>query len=166
MGAGVPNARVTATNQDTGVSISIETTSAGTYDFPSVLPGKYTVTVEAAGFTRVVKVGVPVLADQDNVADAKLELGTATATVEVVAGAVQVQTTDSSLNNDFDANDVGNLPIAAGTLNGSPLNLAVLAPNVVAQPGGVTGIGALVGGTRPRDTKFVVHSVGDTNLGL
>src|SRR5713226_8007636 len=84
-GAAVPNARVTATNQDTGVSISIETTSAGTYDFPSVLPGKYRVTVEAAGFTKFVKSGVPVLADQDNVADAKLELGTATSTIEVVA---------------------------------------------------------------------------------
>src|SRR5713226_5452885 len=165
-GAGVPNARVTAANQDTGVSISIETTSAGTYDFPSVLPGKYTVTVEAAGFKKFVKLGVPVLADQDNVADAKLELGTATVTVEVVAGAVQVQTTDSSLNNDFDANDVANLPSAAGTLNGSPLNLAVLAPNVVAQPGGVTGIGGSVGGTRPRDNNFVVDGVDDNNLGV
>jgi len=38
------------------------------------------------------------------------------------------------------------LPTAAGTLNGSPLNLAVLAPNVVAQPGGVTGVGGSVGG--------------------
>src|SRR5216683_1360569 len=165
-GAGVPNARVTAANQDTGVSISIETTSAGTYDFPSVLPGKYTVTVEAAGFTKFVKVGVPVLANQDNVADAKLELGTATVTVEVVAGAVQVQTTDSSLNNDFDANDVSNLPQAAGTLNGSPLNLAVLAPNVVAQPGGVTGVGGSVGGTRPRENNFNVDGVDDNNLGV
>src|SRR5216683_5637554 len=165
-GAGVPNARVTAANQDTGVSISIETTSAGTYDFPSVLPGKYTVTVEAAGFTRFVKLGVPVLADLDNVADAKLELGTATATVEVVAGAVQVQTTDSSLNNDFDAKDVAALPQAAGTANGSPLNLAVLAPNVIAQPGGTHGIGGSVGGTRPRENNFVVDGVDDNNLGV
>src|SRR5713226_4018955 len=166
MGAGVPNARVTATNQDTGVSISIETTSAGTYDFPSVLPGKYTVTVEAAGFKKFVKLGVPVLADQDNVADAKLELGTATVTVEVVAGAVQVQTTDSSLNNDFDAKDVAALPQAAGTANGSPLNLAVLAPNVIAQPGGTHGIGGSVGGTRPRENNFVVDGVDDNNLGV
>jgi Carboxypeptidase regulatory-like domain/TonB dependent receptor-like, beta-barrel len=165
-GAAVPSVRVTAINQDTRVSISIETTSAGTYDFPSVLPGKYTVTVEAAGFKKFVKSDVPVLADQDNVADAKLELGTASQTVEVVAGAAQVQTTDSSLNNDFDANDVGNLPNAAGTLNGSPLNLAVLAPNVVAQPGGVTGIGGSVGGTRPRDNNFVVDGVDDNNLGV
>src|SRR4029077_13152249 len=64
-GAAVPSVRVTASNQGTGGSISIETTSAGTYDFPSMLPGKYTVTVEAAGFKKFVKSDVPVLADQD-----------------------------------------------------------------------------------------------------
>jgi len=165
-GAATPNARVTATNKDTGVSISIEATSAGTYDFPSILPGKYTVTVEAAGFKKFVKTDVPVLADQDNVADAKLQLGIATETIEVTAGAVAVQTTTSALNNDFDANDVSNLPQAAGTLNGSPLNLAVLAPNVVAQPGGVTGVGGSVGGTRPRENNFVIDGVDDNNLGV
>jgi len=39
---------------------------------------------------------------------------------------------------------------------------AVLAPNVVAQPGGVTGIGGSVGGTRPRDNNFTVDGVDDT----
>src|SRR5260370_3755106 len=60
--AGVPNARVTATNQDTGVSISIETTSAGTYDFPSVLPGTYTVTVAPAASHKLVRVWLPLYA--------------------------------------------------------------------------------------------------------
>jgi len=46
------------------------------------------------------------------------------------------------------------------------LNLAVLAPNVVAQPGGVTGIGGSVGGTRPRDNNFTVDGVDDNNLGV
>jgi hypothetical protein len=165
-GAVVANANVTATNQQTGVSIKTATTTAGTYNFPSILPGRYSVTVEMPGFKKSAKNDVPVLADQENVADAQLEIGAATETIEVVAGAVQVQTTDSSLNNDFDANDVANLPSAAGTLNGSPLNLAVLAPNVVAQPGGVTGIGGSVGGTRPRDNNFVVDGVDDNNLGV
>jgi hypothetical protein len=165
-GATVANARVTATNRDTGVSTSTETTSAGTFDFPSVLPGRYTVTVEAAGFKKLVKNDVPVLANQENVADARLELGAATETIEVVAGAVAVQTSNSSLNNDFEASDVANLPQAAGTLNGSPLNLAILAPNVVAQPGGVTGIGGSVGGTRPRENNFVIDGVDDNNLGV
>ena len=165
-GAAVANAQVTATNVETGVSTKIATTTAGTYSFPSMLPGKYTVTVEASGFKKYVKSDMSVLADQDNVADAQLELGVATEVVEVSAGAVQVQTTSASLTNDFNVNDVSNLPLAAGTLNGSPLNLAVLAPNVIAQPGGVTGIGGSVGGTRPRENNFVIDGVDDNNLGV
>jgi len=165
-GAAVPNAQVTVTNQDTGVSQKILTTSAGTYVFPTLIPGKYSVTVEAKGFRKILEKDVQVLADQDNVADAKLEVGTATEVVEVVAGAVEVQTASSTINNDFDAKDVANLPQAAGTLNGSPLNLAVLAPNVVAQPGGVTGIGGSVGGTRPRENNFTIDGVDDNNLGV
>src|SRR5246127_2856161 len=165
-GATVANAQVTATNQDTGVSVKISATSAGTYNFPSLIPGRYSVAVEAPGFKKMVQKDIPVLADQDNVADAELELGATGEVVEVVAGSVQVQTTDSSLNNDFDAKDVANLPQAAGTLNGSLLNLAVLAPNVIAQPGGVTGIGGSVGGTRPRDNNFTVDGVDDNNLGV
>lgn len=165
-GAAVANARVTATNRETGVTTKIVTTTAGTYSFPSILPGRYMVTIEAAGFKKYVKNDVPVLADRDNVADAQLELGVATETIEVSAGAVQVQTSSSSLANEFNSNDVSDLPQASGTLNGSPLNLAVLAPNVVAQPGGVTGVGGSVGGTRPRENNFVIDGVDDNNLGV
>src|SRR2546430_13221596 len=84
-GAVIANGRVTATNEETGVSVESTTTSAGTYDFPSVLPGKYRVAVEISGFKKFVKSGVVVLADQDNVADAKLELGATTETIEVSA---------------------------------------------------------------------------------
>src|SRR5229473_4355107 len=109
-GAAVPNAQITATNEDTGVSIKISATSAGTYDFPSLIPGRYSVTIESTGFKKLVKNDVPVLADQDNVADAKLELGATGEVVEVVAGAVEVQTSDSSINYAFDAKDVADLP--------------------------------------------------------
>jgi outer membrane receptor protein involved in Fe transport len=164
-GGAVANAQVTVTNQQTGVTVTTTTTSAGTYELPSVLPGLYRVSVEAKGFRTLVKKDVPVLADQDNVADAQLELGSASETVEVVAGTVAVQTTSATLNNNFNATDV-QLPGAAGTLNGSPLNLAILAPNVVAMPGGVTGVGGAVGGTRPRDNNFTVDGVDDNNLGV
>ena len=78
---------------------------------------------------------------------------------------MSIRTTSSDLNNTYDVSEV-QLPNGAGTLNGSPLNLAVLAPNVVAQPGGVTGIGGSVGGTRPRDNNFTVDGVDDNNLGV
>ena len=164
-GAVVPDAAVTITNQETGVTVKITTTSAGTYAVPSLIPGLYKISVEAKGFKSFMMKDVNVYANQDNVADAKLDLGVATEIVEVSSGAVEIQTSSSALNNTFDSSAV-NLPSGAGTLNGSPLNLAVLAPNVVAQPGGVTGIGGSVGGTRPRDNNFTVDGVDDNNLGV
>src|SRR5438270_6999999 len=164
-GAAVPGAQVTAMNQETGVSVKITTTSAGTYSFPSLIPGLYKVGVEAKGFKNFLATDISVIANQDNVADAHLDLGVATEVVEVTAGGVAIQTTSSDLNNTYDVSEV-QLPNGAGTLNGSPLNLAVLAPNVVAQPGGVTGIGGSVGGTRPRDNNFTVDGVDDNNLGV
>jgi protocatechuate 3,4-dioxygenase beta subunit len=46
-GATVAGANVNVRNDATGVSQTTVTSSAGTYDFPSVLPGSYTLTVEA-----------------------------------------------------------------------------------------------------------------------
>ena len=46
-GAVMPDAKVTATNVATGVSNKTTTSSAGTYVFPNLLVGTYTVTVEA-----------------------------------------------------------------------------------------------------------------------
>ncbi len=164
-GAVVPDAAVTVMNQETGVTVKVTTTSAGTYALPSLIPGLYKISVEAKGFKGFQLKDVNVSANQDNVADARLDLGVATEIVEVSSGAVEIQTSSSALNNTFDTRDSG-LPTSAGTLNGSLLNLAVLAPNVVAQPGGVTGIGGSVGGTRPRDNNFTVDGVDDNNLGV
>lgn len=164
-GAVVSNAEVTITNQATSVSEKRTTTSAGTYQLPSILPGRYTVSVAAPGFKEALLKDVPVLADQDNVADAHLTLGSTTETVEVTTGNVEVQTTSSSLNNNFDSSQVLNVPVTGGTLY-SALNLAVLAPNTVATPGGTQGTGGAIGGTRPRDNNFTVDGVDDNNLNV
>jgi carboxypeptidase family protein/TonB-dependent receptor-like protein len=163
--AAVASAQVTVTNEATSVSERAVTTSAGTYSFPSVLPGLYTVTIEQKGFKKAIKSHVNVLADQDNVADLRLELGAGSETVEVIAGSSQVQTTSSDLDNNFSADQIANLPVAGGIL-ASALNLAILSPNVIAQPGGTVGTGGSVGGTRPRDNNFTVDGVDDNNLGV
>jgi hypothetical protein len=164
-GAAVAGSQVTVTHEATQVSQTTTTSSAGTYNFPSVLPGNYTVVVEAKGFKKYVKKGVAVSANQENVADARLDLGTASETVEVSAGYAQVETTSAALNNNFDSKDVLNVPVVGGTLY-SALNLAILAPNTIAQPGGTTGVGGAIGGTRPRDNNFTIDGVDDNNLGV
>lgn len=165
-GASIANAKIRITNQETGVVSNTATSSAGTWNLPSLIPGKYSVSAEAQGFRQFLRKDVVVLADRDNTADAQLQVGTATEILEVVGDGVSVQTSSSSLSNDFNSQDVLNLPSGGGALNGSPLNLAVLAPNVVAQPGGVTGAGGSVGGTRPRENNFSVDGVDDNNLGV
>ncbi len=164
--AAVPLAEVTVTNQQTGVAVNVTTTSAGTYSLPSIIPGMYSVAVQAKGFKSTTLKDVSVLANQENIADVNLEIGSVAESVEVVAGAVEIQTTTSTLNNTYDSKDVIGLPQAPGVLNGSPLNLALLAPNVIAQPGGTTGVGGSVGGTRPRDNNFTIDGVDDNNLGV
>src|SRR6266705_3569198 len=54
IGAAVPNAKVTATNQATGVSSSSQTDSAGAYLFPSLPIGIYRIEITAPGFEKAV----------------------------------------------------------------------------------------------------------------
>src|ERR1043165_8732675 len=49
-GAVAPNVRVTAINSETNVSRETLTNTAGIYTFPALVPGNYTVKVDAPGF--------------------------------------------------------------------------------------------------------------------
>ena len=49
-GAVVASAKVTTTEDSTGVSRSGQTNDSGNYTFPNLPPGRYSVTVEASGF--------------------------------------------------------------------------------------------------------------------
>src|SRR5260370_17106413 len=51
-GAGVPDAKVTITNQDTGAKIVVGTNSVGNYSTPPLSLGTYTIEVEKEGFNR------------------------------------------------------------------------------------------------------------------
>ena len=42
-GAAVPNAKISVTDQETGVVSNTVTSSAGTWNVPSLIPGKYSV---------------------------------------------------------------------------------------------------------------------------
>ena len=51
-GASVPNAAVTATNTETGITRSTQTTNDGLYRFDNLPPGLYDVSLTAGGFTK------------------------------------------------------------------------------------------------------------------
>jgi hypothetical protein len=62
--ASIEVAKVTAQNEATGVAVSTTASSAGTYVFPNLLVGTYTVTVEKDGFKKAVQKGISVTSNQ------------------------------------------------------------------------------------------------------
>ena len=96
-GAIIPNARVTIVNQATSSVVRTDTSSAGTYSVKGLLPGKYNVTVEIAGFKKDVRVGVNIEVSSTPTIDFALAPGAATETVQVTAEQIALNTTQPEL---------------------------------------------------------------------
>jgi hypothetical protein len=161
-GAVVPSAKISATNQQTGVEEHTTSTSSGGFEFPNLLPGPYTVTVVSEGFRQSSTKDVTVTANNVTDRNVVLSVGASNETVEVNAGVSEVQTTTSTLTNDYTTKEVLDIP----TGNGSPLQLSIFAPNTTAQQGGIGGVGGSVGGQRPDTNSFSVDGVDDNNIGV
>ena len=117
-GAHIPGATVTLSNTDTAFSRTTTTDASGDYQFVSVPPGNYTVTVELTGFRTAIyeKVSLPV--DVISRQDVQLTVGQLTESVQVVAETRVVNTTDASLGNVISGNQVRLLPLEARNVEG------------------------------------------------
>src|SRR5438477_7931102 len=161
-GGSIVDAKVTVTNEATGVSVSTTASSSGTYVFPNLLVGTYTITVEKTGFKKSIQKGVTVESNATAEAKVALELGEVSAVVEVEAGADLVKTESSELSATFSGRVVNELPV--NTLGGDVKEFAVFAPGTTTQQGGVLGSGGSIGGTRPRFNGFSIDGVDDNRL--
>jgi len=160
--ASVEEAKVSVINSATGVTTETTASSSGTYVFPNLLVGTYTVTVEKDGFKKAVNKNVVVESNQVAEAKVELELGEVSSTVEVEAGADLVKTDSSELGATFSGQVVADLPV--NTLGGDVKEFAVYVPGTTTQQGGVQGSGGSIGGTRPRFNGFSIDGVDDNRL--
>ena len=164
-GAAVVDAKVTVTNEGTNVSQSTSSSSEGTYEFPNLLTGSYTVTVEKDGFKKYIGKRVSVAASQVADVGVKLELGETTSVVEVTSAGELIKTTSSELGSSMDGRVVNEIPITVP--GGSVLEYATLMPNSTTQPGGASGgSGGAIGGLRPRYNSFTIDGADDNNQGV
>src|SRR5207247_5539052 len=111
-GATVPNAIVTVTETQTGVSRKTSTTSDGVYTVPYLAPGVYRVEVENTGFKKFSRVNVGLAVSSTVRIDATLEPGAVTETVDVKAESPILQTDRSEVARNFDTQNVTDLPLA------------------------------------------------------
>jgi hypothetical protein len=126
----VARATVTLLNQDTGVSAKTVTDANGNYDFFNVKVGRYTVTVEMAGFSKFSSSDIRVEVNARQRVDATLTVGSVTETV-VVNGQASAVDTDTSEHSQV----IGTQAVAELPLNGRDYaSLALLATNVHVSP--------------------------------
>jgi hypothetical protein len=95
-GSPVPKATVTLTNADTGIEAKTSTNNNGEYDFFDVKIGRYTITVEATGFSKASAEGVQVTVGARQRVDISLQVGVVTESVTVTSAASALETDNSS----------------------------------------------------------------------
>ncbi len=110
-GAVVPGAKITLTNEATGVSILTTSTSTGTYSLNQVRPGTYTLQAESSGFQLFVVNGLEVHVQQTITADVKFAAGTVNQQVTVTATAPLLQAENAAIGQTITTETVNDLPL-------------------------------------------------------
>jgi hypothetical protein len=108
-GAVVRNASVTITNTATNQSVTTNSGSDGVYRSPVLSPGNYSILISSPGFKRHIVQNVAVGGAWPARANATLEVGNISETVNVTGGAFA---------NNFSQRQVSQLPMAGRTVNG------------------------------------------------
>ena len=142
-GAVIPNVKITITNTATNDAKTVTTSSTGDFVVNLLPSGQYTVTAEAPSFKKAT-VNLSVVTGDRARADIKLEVGSVTEVVEVVAQSPALQTDSATLSTVVAAQSVQDLP-----LNGR--NFVTLVQSTVGVAPGPAN--SILSGTRPDDRR-------------
>ena len=162
-GAVVPDAKVTLTNTQTGVTAERQSDANGNYEFFTVRIGSYIVTAEKAGFSVALTENVQVTVGARQRVDLTMAVGQLTEQVQVSARAVLLQTDSSDRSQVITGEQTRALP-----LNGREYSsLALLSPGVRVSPlaaGGREG-SFNVNGLRSTFNNFLIDGVDNNAYG-
>ncbi len=164
-GAVIPGARITLTNEDTGLVVAKNSGSAGEFVFSPLKIGHYSLAAELKGFERVEHTHVSVDVQQRVVVDFELPPGQMTQTVTVSGEPPALQTQDASVGQVIGVRSVNDLP-----LNGRNFTfLAQLAVGVTQDQQDTRGLGSSgsfsANGSRPSQNNYLLDGI-DNNANL
>jgi Carboxypeptidase regulatory-like domain/TonB dependent receptor len=167
----VPGAVVSLRNIDTGVEKKSQTLGNGTYSIFNILPGQYSITVNATGFQTAARTGVILQVNQTATLNFALSIGSSTETVTVSSDVSTVNSSTAELGTVIGTRQVNDLP-----LNGRNFTqLLTLTPGVSpidtgqSASGGGSFSGQAIGtftfpsvnGQRNRSNMFLLDGVND-----
>jgi len=168
-GAIMPQAKVTVTNQGTGLTRETSTNDVGAYTVPLLPVGSYLVTAEQAGFKLAIQTDVMLNVDQVQRIDLQLAAGDVSERVEVQAISSNIDSATASIGQLISERQVTELP-----LNGRNfIQLLFLGAGAVETSGEQAamrqGVGNAISimGSRPTSNNFMIDGTSnvDTSLG-
>jgi hypothetical protein len=172
----VPGAFVVLKNVDTGRPTSVTTNAQGSYTFPLLQPGHYSVSVNVSGYQGITK-NITVLLGSGFTANFQLSLSSQNTSIEVTGDLTGVQTEDANLETNFSAQQIAVLPNPGNDLTA----VALTAPGVVMNTTGGSVFGGgnseffglpsnsnvfTYDGANNNDPYFNINNSGATNLTL
>ena len=167
-GAVLAKVKVTASHQLTNQSRETTTSESGTYVFPLLPIGVYSVTAEHQGFRTAKQSNIQLSVDQVVRVDMDLTVGEVTDVVEVQAGAVTLDTETASMGQIVSQRQVTQLP-----LNGRNfLQLLFLNGGTVetnGEQGGMrqgAGNAISINGARPTSNNYLIDGTSNTDTAL
>ncbi len=110
-GAAVPEANVMAQNVDTGFTVKVITTPAGSYLFARLPIGNYKLTVEKSGFTTYVQTGIHLEVSEAATQAVSLMVGAVSQQVSVTADTPVVTSDSATVSQVVDQRQVVDLPL-------------------------------------------------------
>ncbi len=143
-GAVIVGATIKVTQDATGISRTVATTSNGTFVVPALASGRYTVEITYSGFQPYTVKELDVTVGADHPLKVTLETGTVASTVTVSEMAVTVQTSETAISSLVDGKTLVQLPLNRR----NPLHFLGLIP-------GVTGHSAQATSSTGTVTHFV-----------
>ncbi len=142
-GAVISGAKVTITNEDTGLTRTVTTTSAGIYSADNLPVGSYRIQVESQGFKSEVRSKVVLNVADARAVDVQLQTGDISEVVDVEVAAVAVKTVGADVSGLVTGTEARSLP-----LNGRNfMQLTLLQPGVSGIDGFNTIDKGLAGGS-------------------
>ncbi|MFN0087101.1 MAG: carboxypeptidase regulatory-like domain-containing protein, partial [Blastocatellia bacterium] len=161
-GSAVPNARILVTNSATNTSTATTTSDNGEFSVFYLIPGSYSVTVEASGFKKATRPNIEVRVGDRLQMEMKLEVGAVTESVTVTSEAAVLETNSASAGQVIDQRRIAELPLS----DGNPFVLSRLSPGITyvgdlrfSRPFDNAGTSSIVADGAPGRNEFTLDGV-------
>lgn len=153
-GGVIADAKVTATNTQTGAVREITSNDTGLYRVTNLIPGTYSLDISKEGFETLHFDNVVLTVDQAVSLDLHMKVGSVSTTAEVSASIIPpVELENAQISNLVDSKRMTDLPL----LTRDPYQLVLLSPGMIQSNSSLGGFSA--NGTSERNNNFLLDGV-------